>query len=211
MRIPFAKGLIVPGLDERPGIFMPAWNAVWFASVQFGGGLRFIAHGKIALLFTFALAAGHGAAIAQTPAASPQHKEPRMTRHAEGTFDVKTSPLTADEALVGTLVGRYALVKQYHGALEATSKGEMLGAGDLAKGNAGYVAIEQVNGRLDGRAGSFALQHMGMMEGGSYKLTVVVVPGSGTGELAGIAGTLTITIAAGKHSYALEYTLPGAQ
>jgi hypothetical protein len=133
-----------------------------------------------------------------------------MTRHAEGTFDVKTTPMAADDATMGTLIGRYSLVKQYHGDLDATSKGEMLGAGDPSSGNAGYVAIEQVTGTLHGHAGSFALQHIGVMENGGYKLSVVVVPGSGTAQLTGLAGTLDITIAAGKHSYTLEYTLPAA-
>jgi len=186
---------------------MPAWDAVLFASGYWGDGLRFKTVGSsITLLFIFT--AGLCAVTAQTPAPSLQHKEAVMTRHAEGTFDVKTTPLAADEALAGTQVGRYSLVKQYHGDLDAISKGEMLGAGDLAKGNAGYVAIEQVNGTLQGHTGSFALQHVGAMEGGKYKMSVMVVPGSGTGELAGIAGTLTITIAAGEHSYAFDYTLP---
>ncbi len=133
-----------------------------------------------------------------------------MTRHAEGTFDVKTTPLPADETLMGTLIGRYSLVKQYHGDLEAVSKGEMLGAGEPSTGNGGYVAIEQVTGTLNGHTGSFALQHIGVMEGGSYKLSVVVVPGSGTGQLTGIAGTLTIVVNSGKHSYVFDYTLPAA-
>jgi len=125
-----------------------------------------------------------------------------MTRHAEGTFDVRTMPLPADETLMGTLIGRYSLVKQYHGDLDAASRGEMLAAGEPSAGNAGYVAIEQVTGTLSGHTGSFALQHIGAMEGGSYKLSVAVVPG--------IAGTLTIIIDSGKHSYVFDYTLPAA-
>jgi hypothetical protein len=134
-----------------------------------------------------------------------------MTRHAEGTFDAKTTPLAADDSLSGTLISRYSLVKQYHGDLDAAAKGEMLSAGDPSSGNAGYVAIEQVTGTLHGHTGSFALQHLGSMEGGSYKLSVAVVPGSGSGQLKGIAGTLTIIIASGKHSYTFDYTLPAAQ
>jgi hypothetical protein len=84
--------------------------------------------------------------------------------------------MAADDATMGTLIGRYSLVKQYHGDLDATSKGEMLGAGDPSSGNAGYVAIEQVTGTLHGHTGSFALQHLGVMENGGYKLSVVVVP-----------------------------------
>jgi hypothetical protein len=131
-----------------------------------------------------------------------------MTMHAEGTFDVKTTLLPPDDANAGTGIGRYALVKQFHGDLEALGKGEMLGAGDPAKGTAGYVAIEQVTGTLHGHAGSFALQHTGTMDHTGYKLTITVVPGSGTAELAGVAGTFIITIAAGIHSYHFEYTLP---
>jgi len=134
-----------------------------------------------------------------------------MTRHAEGTFDVKNTPLAADDAITGTPIGRFGLDKQFHGDLDATSKGEMLGAGDPAKGTAGYVAIEYVTGTLNGHKGAFGLQHSGTMEGGSFKLSVQVVPGSGSGELAGISGTMTITIAAGKHSYTFDYTLPAAQ
>jgi hypothetical protein len=84
----------------------------------------------------------------------------------------------------------------------------MLSAGEPSSGNAGYVAIEQVTGTLNGHAGSFALQHIGTMENGGYKLSVVVVPGSGTAQLTGISGTLTIVIANGKHSYFFDYSLP---
>ncbi len=161
---------------------------------------------KSVFLFACLCLAAHSQS--KSPVSKPPAKDPIMTRHAEGTFDVKTTPLRADEATPGTTITRYALVKQFHGDLEAASKGEMLGAGDPAKGNAGYVAMEQVTGTLHGHTGSFALQHFGSMENGSYKLLVAVVPGSGTGELAGIAGTMTITIASGKHSYSFDYTLP---
>jgi len=145
---------------------------------------------------------------AQTPPSKLLRKDPVMTRHAAGTFDVKTTPLAADDAIAGTMIGRYSLVKQYHGDLDASSKGEMLGAGEPSSGNAGYVAIEQVTGTLNGHTGSFALQHIGAMDTSGLKLSVAVVPGSGTGQLSGIAGTLTITNASGKHSYTFDYTLP---
>ena len=137
---------------------------------------------------------------------SPAAKDPRM--HAQGTFDVKNSPLPSDDAVAGTPVGRFGLDKQFHGDLEAISKGEMLGAGNPGAGTGGYVAIEYVTGTLQGRKGSFALQHFGTMEGGKFDLKVLVVPGSGTGELAGISGSMEIVIAAGKHSYAFNYHLP---
>jgi hypothetical protein len=148
------------------------------------------------------------AAHAQASASKSLHKDPVMSLHAEGTFDVKVTPLAADDATTGTSIGRYGLVKQYHGDLDAASRGEMMGAGDLAAGSAGYVAIEQVSGTLHGRSGSFALQHNSTMDAGNYNMSVTVVPGSSTGDLKGIAGTLTIIIAAGKHSYTFDYALP---
>jgi hypothetical protein len=97
--------------------------------------------------------------------------------------------------------------KQFHGDLEATSKGEMLSAGTGVTGSAGYVAIERVSGTLHGRAGAFVLQHSGIMTRGEPQLTVTVVPDSGTGELVGLAGEMAILIADGKHSYEFDYTL----
>ena len=135
-------------------------------------------------------------------------KDGPFSMHAEGTFDVKNAPLPADEALAGTAIGRYGLDKQFQGDLEAASKGEMLGAGNPATGTAGYVAIEQVTGSLHGRTGTFALQHCGTMVDNKFELIVKVVPGSGTGDLTGITGTMTIRIVSGKHSYQFDYTLP---
>jgi len=127
--------------------------------------------------------------------------------HAHGTFTVKSAPLTPAPA---EGLSRFSIDKEIHGDLEATSKGEMYAGGDYSKGAAGYVAIEMVTGTLGGKRGSFAIQQMGTMDQNGPKMTAVVVPGSGTGDLAGIAGTFTITIAGGVHSYDLEYTLPGA-
>jgi hypothetical protein len=100
--------------------------------------------------------------------------------------------------------------KQFHGNLVGSSKGQMLTAGTSVKGSAGYVAIEQVTGTLHGRSGAFVLQHSGTMTRGAPQLIVSVVPDSGTGELAGLTGTLTIAIADGKHSYDFDYALAGA-
>jgi hypothetical protein len=133
-----------------------------------------------------------------------------MSQKAQGAFRVKSLPLSADEATNGTSIGRYSLDKQYEGDLVAASTGEMLGAGNPTTGTAGYVAMEQVTGRLNGVNGSFALQHFGSMEAGNFDLNVRIVPGSGTEGLAGIAGAMTILIDAGKHTYTLDYTLPEA-
>jgi len=133
-----------------------------------------------------------------------------MTTHAIGTFDVKLEPQgTADKA-EGSTLGRMSLDKQFHGDLEATAKGEMLTAMTDVKGSAGYVAIERITGTLNGRTGSFVLQHSGIMTGGAQQQSVTVVPDSGTGQLVGISGKMTGKIAEGKHSYDLEYTLPEA-
>lgn len=120
---------------------------------------------------------------------------------------MKVAPIAEDKA-DGSTLGRYSLDKQYHGDLEAMSKGEMLTAGSSVKGSAGYVAMERVSGTLNGRKGTFVLQHTGTMNRGTSSLTVSVVPDSGTDQLAGLTGTMTIIIADGKHSYEFEGTLP---
>jgi hypothetical protein len=146
----------------------------------------------------------------QPPTTKPPQKDSPVTLHATGGFDAKPTPLASDDTTGGGdgSISRYALDKQYHGDLEATAKGEMLAAGDPSKGNAGYVAIERITGTLQGHTGSFTLQHNGTMEQGKFQLIVAVVPGSGTGGFAGIAGTMKIIIANGKHSYEFDYTLP---
>jgi hypothetical protein len=134
-----------------------------------------------------------------------------MTNHAKGAFDVKLIPQAADDPAGGPF-GRLFIGKQFHGDLEAVSKGQMLASGTGAEGSSGaYVALEQVTGTLDGRRGSFILQHTGTMAKGVPALTVTVVPDSGTDQLSGLAGKMTIIIADGKHSYAFEYTLGGSQ
>jgi hypothetical protein len=125
---------------------------------------------------------------------------------ARGAFDVKVIPQAPDDPAGGPF-GRLLLDKKFHGPLDATSKGTMLAAGTAVEGSAGYVALEIVSGTLDGRKGSFILQHLGSMSKGVFNLTVNIVPDSGTEELTGIAGRMTIIIADGKHSYELEYTL----
>lgn len=128
-----------------------------------------------------------------------------MPHHAHGTFTVDVKPLTPPPA---EGLGRFSINKQIQGDLAGTSKGEMFSAGDPRQGAAGYVAIEMVTGALSGRQGAFALQHLGTMDASGPKMQVQVVSGSGTGELAGIAGTFTIHSDKGAHSYEFEYTLP---
>jgi hypothetical protein len=132
-----------------------------------------------------------------------------MTTRASGPFDVKITPQN-DEQAGATALGRLVLDKQYHGDLEATAQGVMLAAQGDPPTSGAYVALERVTGTLGGRKGSFALVHRGVRTSSSQELLITVVPDSGTGELAGLSGRMEIKIAAdGKHSYELEYTLPG--
>jgi hypothetical protein len=130
-----------------------------------------------------------------------------MTNRASGTFEVKMQAQPADDEVESANLGRMSIGKKFHGDLEASSKGQMLTAGTGVKGSAGYVAIEQVSGTLKGKSGTFILQHSGTMTRGVPQLSVTVVPDSGTGELLGLVGTLTIKLADVKHSYELEYKL----
>ena len=134
-----------------------------------------------------------------------QPKDAPMTQHARGTFTVDVKPLSPSPA---DGIARFSIDKDIHGDLEATSKGEMFSAGDPKRRTAGYVAIEVVTGTLAGKHGSFTLLHSATMDGNERKMTVIVAPGSGTGELKGISGTFDIQIADGKHSYELIYMLP---
>lgn len=127
-----------------------------------------------------------------------------MANKATGDFDVKLQPQAPDDSSIG----RMLIDKQYHGDLEAGSKGQMLAFRSGVAGSAGYVAMEQVTGALHGRTGVFVLQHSGTMNRGESHLTLTVVPDSGTGELTGVAGAMQIIIADGKHSYVFEFTLP---
>jgi hypothetical protein len=130
-----------------------------------------------------------------------------VTTHASGMFDVKLTPQAGEDGDAG--LGRMSIDKQFHGDLEGTSRGFMVSsAATVVKGSGGYVAMERVTGTLKGRAGSFVLQHSGTMTRGTPQLSVTVVPDSGAGQLEGLAGTLTIKIDAGKHSYEFDYTLP---
>ena len=134
-----------------------------------------------------------------------------MTATATGTFDVKVVPLPADEKVVGVAVGRMSIDKQFHGDIIATSKGEMMTAMTPVKGSAGYVAIEMVDGTVHGKHGTFTLMHHATMKaGGEFAMRIVVVPDSGTNELAGLSGALEIVIEGGIHSYRFDYSLPDA-
>jgi hypothetical protein len=132
-----------------------------------------------------------------------------MTKHATGSFDVKVVPQAADDPAAGPF-SRLFLDKKFTGDLDGVSKGQMMGAGTAVEGSAAYVAFEMVTGTLDGRRGTFILQHTGTMRKGAATLHVTVVPDSGTGDLVGLTGTMMIIIEGKQHSYDLEYSLDQA-
>lgn len=133
-----------------------------------------------------------------------------MVVHARGSFDVKVTPTPAADSGGGP-ISHLVLAKQFHGGLDGSSKGQMLGAqAGVAEGSGAYVALELVTGTLNGKQGSFLLMHRGTMSrGANYKMDVTVVPESGTGDLAGMTGTMTIIIEGKTHNYDLEYRLDG--
>jgi hypothetical protein len=144
--------------------------------------------------------AGHTVTIDQ--ASLPT--ESRVTQRAVGTFEVKIAPQPG----FTDSVGRMSIDKQFQGDLTGTSLGEMLAVMTGVQNSAGYVAMERVVGTLKGRKGSFALQHLGIMNRGTASLVVSVVPDSGTDQLVGLSGTMKIIIEGKNHSYEFEYALP---
>ena len=133
-----------------------------------------------------------------------------MTQRASGSFEVKVTPQKPDTQIARTAnLGRLTIDKRFHGDLEANARGEMLATQSDVKGSAGYVALERVTGKLQGRSGSFVLQHSATMKRGAPESSITVVPDSGTGELTGLSGRMNIVIAGGgAHSYEFEYELP---
>ncbi|MBV8972896.1 MAG: DUF3224 domain-containing protein [Sphingomonadaceae bacterium] len=146
---------------------------------------------------------GYRRVLAATLLAAAGQAEAAM-HQASGRFDVAMTPALADPAWLGHMT----MAKTYHGPLAATAAGEFWLAGDPKSGSAGYVAAEKVEGTLDGRQGSFVLMHSATMTAGKPEMRVFVVPGSGTGALAGLTGTLAIRIEGGQHFYTLDYDLP---
>jgi Protein of unknown function (DUF3224) len=149
-------------------------------------------------------------ATAQQTAPFAKENSVTTTHQAKGPFEPKLTPFKSDG--IDPAFGAMSIDKQFHGALEATSKGAMLAFQSEVKGSAGYVALEKVDGTLDGRKGTFVLQHNATMDRGTPMLNVIVVPDSGTGELTGLAGKMNIDIAGGgKHTYVFDYTLTAAK
>ena len=131
---------------------------------------------------------------------------------ATGEFEVNLQPLDPfAKGSEGISLGRLSIDKTFRGDLVAESQGEMLSVTTKVKGSAGYVAIEQVNGTLQGKRGTFVLQHFGIASHGENRLVLEVVPDSGTGQLANLSGEMTISIEDDKHTYEFDYTLLSAE
>ena len=127
--------------------------------------------------------------------------------NAKGTFEVKLSKLQPYNIIAEAKLGRMSIDKEFSGDLQAVSKGEMLSAFSNTEGSAGYVAIEEVEGILQGKEGTFILQHNATMTRNKQELNIIVVPDSGTGELKGLIGRMQINIIDGKHVYDFDYNI----
>jgi len=127
---------------------------------------------------------------------------------AKGTFDVTITPQAHQEGVGDASIGRMTIPKKFSGEFNGTSNGQMLAFRSPVTGSAGYVAMDKVQGVMNGRQGSFVIQHAGTMNRGQSQLSITIVPDSGTDELTGIAGEMLLTIEQGKHHYEFRYTLP---
>ena len=133
-----------------------------------------------------------------------------MAQQVKGEFEVKRSPEDPCDMGDGVVAGHFRFDKRFHGALDAVSVVNMLAVGTAVPGSAGYVAVERLSGSLQGRAGTFFLQHSGIMDRGTPSLSLQVVPDSGTDELTGLSGRMAIDIVDGKHYYTFDCSLDEA-
>ena len=124
--------------------------------------------------------------------------------HGKGSFDVNITP---QESAPDAPVARMLLYKEFHGDLDAVAHGEMIAGHEPLTGAGVYVAIDRVTGTLHGRSGSFLIAHRGIRNADGQELSIVIVPGSGTGQLTGITGSLGIEIVGKEHFYSVEYEL----
>ncbi|KAA2252418.1 DUF3224 domain-containing protein [Solihabitans fulvus] len=99
----------------------------------------------------------------------------------------KYEPAVYDEPADGPVLTRIHVEESFDGDIEGVGVVEFLQSAN-ADGSASFVGIERVNGTIAERSGSFLLQDTGIVEGDQVKGDWFVVPGSGTGELAGLRG-----------------------
>jgi Protein of unknown function (DUF3224) len=129
-----------------------------------------------------------------------------MTIHATGSFEVKSwNEKPYSEVEGQPKLTRAEVVYGYRGDLEGKGKIEYLMC--YSSNNIAYfIGYEEVTGRLGGRSGSFVLQHTGTFEAGAVKDTLIIVPGSATGELTGLTGG-GFNGGDGEAAFTLDYEL----
>ena len=111
-----------------------------------------------------------------------------MTTQATGGFKVQSWDEEAYAELdEGVKLTRASVRQAFTGDLEGDGAAEWLMCG-RADGSADFVGLVSVSGRLGGREGSFVLENRGTFDGKTAEGPWSVVPGSGTGELAGLRG-----------------------
>jgi len=127
---------------------------------------------------------------------------------ATGEFTASLQPLEPFiKGSAGVRLDRLSIAKTFNGDLVAESLGEMLSARTPNEDSAGYVAVEQVEGTLQGKTGTFVLQHFGIINRGAQHLVLQVVPDSGTGQLENLSGQMIIKVENDKHFYEFDYSL----
>ncbi len=124
------------------------------------------------------------------------------TMSAKGTFEVDLAPQEDKSAPAGRMI----MAKTFEGDLAGSSVGQMISK--RTEGTSVYYAIEEFTGTLQGKKGNFTLMHKGIMSKDAQSLEILILPGSGSGELKNIDGSLSITQKDGAHSYILTYELP---
>jgi Protein of unknown function (DUF3224) len=130
-----------------------------------------------------------------------------MTTRATCTFDITTWEPEEYDDQDGVKLTRTRVAKAFHGDLEGQSTAELLMAG-APGGSAVYVGLERIEGRLNGRLGSFVLIHNASMASDEQSLSLTIMRDSGTGELHSIGGEGNITIDPdGDHTFTLDFDL----
>ncbi len=122
--------------------------------------------------------------------------------HVSGKFSVDLEAQDDAEAPAGRMLIR----KEYFGDLEGSGIGQMISK-RTTNGTAAYTAIEEFEGSLNGKKGSFTLVHHGVMSPSGQSLEIYILEGSGGGDLAALSGTMKIEQSDGEHSYLLEFQL----
>jgi len=139
-----------------------------------------------------------------------------VTSVARGEFFLDWRPDPPFDEAPGGSLSRVTVTKEWTGDIVGTSTAHLLTAMSPVRNSGGYVAVERMDVSIGGRSGTFILQHSAISAaGGEAELSVTVVPDTGTGELASLAGSLTVTVVGrdnptdrgGRHLYEMSYDL----